>query len=156
MTGVIPARLLVNDLTWPLPGEPECDLLFVYGILKRGFSLDLSKYGGEFLGEAELHEANIYSIGGGVGLRFALNNHDTVHGEVFRIPKRLWGWLDDIEGNPYHYKREVVHVHMDYVRGDNEKAAEEMLLEPVKAWVYVHQYPHENNPKRLIKSGRYE
>ena len=122
------------------------ELLFVYGILKRGFELDLSNYGGEFLGEAKLHGANIYSIGDGVGLRLSENSKDIVHGEVFEIPNNLWKWLDAIENHPYTYKREIVKV---IRRIDNG-------ISVMRAWVYIHQYSFENykNSKKF-ENGRY-
>src|SRR5260370_42631174 len=76
----------------------EPNKLFVYGILKRGFQLDLTKRGCKFIGEAQIQGANLYGIGhkwdgenwSGVGLRFlGLPVEDpirVVHGEIFEIP----------------------------------------------------------------------
>lgn len=117
------------------------DLLFVYGILKRGYSLDLSKEGGKYLGEAVLKGANLYRIGDGVGLQLA--DEGKVHGEVFEIADDwVWRWLDGIEGHPYLYRRELVQVWLSPVNQE------------FYAWVYVHQLPEYFG--ELIESGKYE
>lgn len=136
--------------------------LFVYGILKRGKALDLSRHGGKFLGEATLRDANIYRIGGGVGLR--LNEPGgLVHGEVFEIPDvgikvaeenpaeigllrfphahLMWHWLDEIENNGVVYTRKVVEPAFDI--GDS-----------IKAWVYEHNHAHFRESEK-IKDGVY-
>lgn len=131
--------------------EEKSDLLFVYGILKRGFALDLTRYGAKFLGEAQIDGVNLYSIGGGVGLRRSENPNDTAYGELFEIPNKLWSWLDDIEGHPRNYKREIMNVtteEFDYRLDD---------LIRTKAWVYIHQYPHEKyGTKYKIMDGIYK
>ncbi len=121
----------------------ESKLLFVYGILKRGFPLDLEREGCKFLGEAVLQGANIYHIGSGVGLR--IEDEGKVYGEVFKIPDRLWRWLDSIEGHPYNYRREIAEPIL-YKQGDAGI--------PVEAYIYVHQHPQYFNG--LIESGRFE
>ncbi len=115
----------------------ESNRLFCYGILKRGFELDLRRYGAEFIDSSKMYYAKIYQIGSGVGLTMSDEGTDVVHGELFRIPDDLWGWLDRIEGHPYNYKREVKDV-----------------SDACQAWVYVHQHP--SCFGKQIKSGRYE
>lgn len=84
----------------------ETDKIFVYGILKRGFKLDLSKYGGTFL-HTDTVFGTLYRIGSGVGLR--LGGDGLAHGEIFEIPRTLWGWLDEIEQVDYNvYTRRYV------------------------------------------------
>ena len=80
------------------------NLIFVYGILKRGHALDLSNYGAKFIGEASLKNSQLYYLGRnkeGVGLRFEFDR-GPARGEVWMIPSEvsepLWSWLDDIEG----------------------------------------------------------
>jgi gamma-glutamylcyclotransferase (GGCT)/AIG2-like uncharacterized protein YtfP len=81
--------------------------LFVYGILRKGFALDLTNEGATFIGNATLKNAQLYWLGNraGVGLRFEPTKVSAV-GEVWEIPDRLWKWLDDIEGVRHNvYKR---------------------------------------------------
>lgn len=133
----------------------ESDYLFVYGILKRGFELDLSSKA-EFIGEACLLGAKLYRISNGVGLRFTDNLlEDEVYGEVFKIPQGLWKWLDFIEANGFAYTRKIGDVHLLRVLSDDLDRAEELLLEPIKAYVYEHTFPgmHYDRP---IDNGRFE
>lgn len=120
-----------------------CNKLFVYGILKRGFQLDLTKEGATFVGEATLQPANLYAIGGGVGLR--IEDEGKAYGEVFEIPETMWRWLDRIENNPYTYMRQLVEV-MVY---PTDAPAYEL-----EAYVYVHQHPEYFDG--VIESGNYQ
>src|SRR5271157_1217215 len=121
----------------------EPNLLFVYGILKRGKSADLTQYGGKFIGVAKLEGAQLYHIGHGVGLRlepqsngdyFDLGEIVAAHGEVWEIPDPLWDWLDSIESNGFVYTRKVV---TPEVHDTNGKGG--MVL--MDAWTYVHTFP---------------
>jgi len=119
--------------------------LFVYGILKRNYDLDLRKYNAKFIGKAVLPGAILYGIGplhegpyvggegredfSGVGLRFTEDLTKHAYGEVFEIPDHLWDWLDSIENNGFSYTRKEVQVEMEtWVK--------------TEAWVYEHTYPH--------------
>jgi len=135
---VVPAQMLGDFLRWEKEVKPN--KLFVYGILKRGFSLDLEREGAKFLGEATLQPANLYHVGGGVGLR--IEDEGKVYGEVFEIPPTMWRWLDGIEGHPYTYMRQQVQAFIVDRVG------------PEEVWVYVHQHPEYFTG--LIESGRYE
>lgn len=128
----------------------EPNKLFVYGILKTNFSLDLNRshYGlpkAKFIGKATLKGATLNRIGSGVGLR--LEGEALVHGEVYEIPDKMWPFLDQIENHPHTYKREVVKAQLvglpDYPDGVGE----------IEAWVYVHQHPKYFMGK--IRSGNY-
>ncbi len=141
MTGVIPAWSL-NEMLHQEPEEVS-DYLFCYGILKRGFELDLRRYDAKFIDSAIIDYAKIYQIGSGVGLTLSQDGDDVVYGELFKIPYDLWTWLDRIEGHPYNYKREIKSIYYKSVVGYNEKA-----------WVYIHQHPKCFGKR--IKSGRYE
>jgi gamma-glutamylcyclotransferase (GGCT)/AIG2-like uncharacterized protein YtfP len=126
----------------------EPNKLFVYGILKRGYSLDLSKLGGKFLGEAVLQPANLYKIGQGVGM--LIEKEGKVYGEVFEITDpKVWRWLDHIEGHPYTYMRQQVQVLMEPVGATGVVGVEEH-----ECWTYVHQLPEYLG--ELIDSGKYE
>lgn len=127
------------------PVDPECHLLFVYGILKRGFALDLSERGCPFIGKAQFDGAILYRIGQGVGLRFAALER-SAYGEVFEIPRHLWKWLDGIEQNGFAYTRKIVQVYVD-----NHEAGRGWM----KAWVYEHTFPGMKYD-RPIENGVYE
>jgi len=115
--------------------------LFVYGILKRGFQLDLEKKGCKFLGEAVLPGANLYHLGSGVGMKVA--DDGGAYGEVFEIPPNLWPWLDSIEGHPHNYRRVIVEPILCNLGEGGMN---------VKTWAY--EFPHHTGP--IIKSGKYE
>ena len=146
--------------------------LFVYGILKKGYELDLADYGAEFIGEAHIPGAVLYGIGKnwhheshpnegrefhGVGLKLnALLPLEEVlkrevgplkvaHGELWDIPTTLWDWLDQIEQNGFCYTRKVVKV---------STYTEDSYGAVYDAWVYEYTYPGFDwaNP---IESGRF-
>lgn len=129
----------------------ETNLLFVYGILKRGFSLDLSlDKGCKFIGEAQLPGASLHAIGMGVGMR--LHTTNTAHGEVFEIPERLWKWLDGIEGVAHGvYARTLVKPAVTIEHAGHKE------IETVDAFAYEHvMWPSERyNAGNLIESGLY-
>lgn len=114
-------------------GEHQCtNIIFVYGILKRGFDLDLEENGGRFICPATLPGAVLHSIGSGVGLRFSEDPLEVVPwGELFLVPGRnTWRWLDTIESNGFCYTRKVVNVF--------PHAIPQL---PPRAWVYEHTFP---------------
>jgi len=133
--------------------------LFVYGILKRNYDLDLRKYDAKFIGKAVLPGAILYGIrplhegpyvGGegredfsGVGLRFTGDLTKLAYGEVFEIPDHLWDWLDSIENNGFSYTRKEVQVCISEDLG-YEGVAVNMVNAAVAVWVWVyeHTYPH--------------
>jgi gamma-glutamylcyclotransferase (GGCT)/AIG2-like uncharacterized protein YtfP len=100
--------------------------IFVYGILRKGFSLDLSNYGGMYVKDAEIKNAQLYWIGNrmGVGLRFEFSKKPA-QGEVWMIPNSLWSWLDEIEG----VKRQVYTRRTAYT------------TDRTKVQLYEHTYP---------------
>jgi len=145
MTGVIPAQFLVEE---PVASksvmkrlEAQCEYLFVYGILKRGFILDLT-YRAEFIGEAMLPGAILYRIGSGVGLRFTDDKHKDVYGEVFKIPQKLWKWLDSIESNGFAYTRKIVEVGVGNPEGPD--------FGWMSSWVYEHTFPGMKYDKPIL------
>lgn len=123
------------------------NFLFVYGILKRGYALDLLRLNAEFVAEAELSSSKLYRIGNGVGLRFVKDPFRVAYGEIFNISKYLWPYLDEVEGNGLIYTRKRVVVHL---KEDHQPRL------PVSAWVYEHTYPGTVYSKRTeILSGRF-
>jgi gamma-glutamylcyclotransferase (GGCT)/AIG2-like uncharacterized protein YtfP len=138
------SRKILWLLTWKV--SMETNKLFVYGILKKGFELDLEKLGATYISKATLPCAELYRIGSGVGLRKHTDPYRVVHGEVFEIPNQLnvppynshsfvpsWEWLDSIENNGFTYTREIVDVELF------EPFVDEHPRED-RAWVYVHTY----------------
>lgn len=105
--------------------------LFVYGILKRGFPLDLKQYGGKFLGKARIAGTQLYHIGGGVGLRKTADLEAKAVGELWEIPNSLWRWLDDIEQNGFCYTREWFNAEFVFKEDGDLTSAQ----------AYVHSYP---------------
>lgn len=153
--------------------------LMVYGILKRGFALDLTKHGCKFLGECQLVGANLYgrefrdATGSwtGVGLRFDDDPEGVAYGELFEIPDRVehpegkrgwsvWDWLDSIEQNGYCYTRKIVRVEMwpeKRHKLESGLVATMDALERIQyAWVYEHTYPGcKYDKSNLIEGGKF-
>lgn len=147
--------------------------LFVYGILKRGYELDLADHGATFLGEAHIPGAILYGIGRnyhdgeldggrgggreyhGVGLGLDKDPNGVAHGELWDVTG-LWDWLDGIEQNGFCYTRKIVPVCLPvkFEKEYREKYPNAVGIEMVSAWVYEYTYPGFNyaNP---IKSGRF-
>jgi len=119
----------------------EPNRLFVYGILKRGFELDLGRYGATFIGEAKLPGAQLYGMGVGVGLRMVYDLNQIATGEVWEIPDDLWTWLDAIERNGINYKR-IVEVPWVTAKPVHPVfgADDEFVPQLMEAWVYQHIY----------------
>lgn len=89
-------------------------LVFVYGLLKRGFSLHHHLSGCEFVGEA-ITEPDYYLVDCREypGLRHAEAFHagESIRGEVFRVSSHALRRLDDVEGvSEGLYCREYVRV----------------------------------------------
>jgi len=138
------------------------NLLSVYGLLKRGFVLDLNRYGAKFIGEGIIVNARLYQIGQGVGLRFGKDplevgdgcrfhsspNIQPAHAEVFEIPNKLWEWLDEIESNGFAYTRKIAPVMLDH---DDEYDP----YPSIEAWVYEHTFPGTRYNKPIL-SGIFE
>ena len=117
------------------------DLLFVYGILKKGHCLSLDENEeATFVSDGYIRNAELYHIGGGVGLRLNVPGA-TAFGEIYQINDELWNWLDRIENNGITYTRKVVDVSTP--NGS------------LKAWVYEHTYP-EFEYTDPIEGGWYE
>lgn len=145
--------------------------LFVYGILKRGYELDLRQYGATFLGEAHINGATLFGIGApyknrkwsGVGLKldppntehlpmWGLGPHRVAHGELWEVPDPLWAWLDGIEQNGFCYTRKITDVSLNEYPVEAPYDGES--YKTVKAWVYEYSYPGFTY-KSPIKEGRF-
>ena len=144
--------------------------IFVYGILKRGYELDLEQFGAKFLGEASIPGATLYGIGrryqheghpndgrefSGVGLKLAGSPLTTAYGELWEIPDNLWNFLDDIEQNGQVYERKIVPIVMNVpVPEDEIVPAGTYCKAYTNAWVYEHCFKNFHY-KDIIVSGRF-
>lgn len=100
-----------------------CDeqMVAVYGSLKRGFGNHrlLQRQGVEFLCEGATVSHNFYmrSLGGFPGVIFeertdgSLGAANAIHLELYSVNKEVMRSLDNLEGSPGFYTRELVHVH---------------------------------------------
>ncbi|MBV8172664.1 MAG: gamma-glutamylcyclotransferase [Candidatus Eremiobacteraeota bacterium] len=125
------------------PAADTTDLVFVYGLLKRGFSLHHHMSLGVFIGSATV-AGKLYSLGHYPGL---VEGTGKVHGEVYRFADVAVALevLDEVEGydplNPdeSEYLRVVKLAEMD------AKSARPSV------WCYVHNAPIAG--RTLIQSG---
>jgi gamma-glutamylcyclotransferase (GGCT)/AIG2-like uncharacterized protein YtfP len=124
--------------------------LFVYGILKRGFPLDLRRHGAEFLGEARIKGAKLLKINEGVGLRWSNDPFEVAYGEIFSIPDDLWPWLDAIESNGQVYTRTLAMART----GKGFSTPDEVM----QVQVYLHTYYGADKYEKLpvIEGGRFK
>ncbi len=84
------------------------DKLFVYGTLKRGGRLHGCLKHQQFLGEAITPPK--YDLIGGYGFPFLVKGEYRVKGELYEVSEEMWPLLDDVEGVPQLYLRELVEV----------------------------------------------
>lgn len=120
------------------------DLCFVYGSLKRGHFNNILLENAEYVGEGTLPFAVLYDLGAFPGLRLTENREDSVRGELFRIDSDDTSRsLDQLEGHPDFYRREVREVSV--VNGDD--------ISFHSAWVYVFQTDMSDYPDRVLKDG---
>lgn len=108
-------------------------LVFVYGSLKRGF-YNHKMMKGEFVGEASLPGAKLYSLGPCPGVKLDQDPDQVVQGEVFNVTPGQLQSLDWFEGHPNHYRRILV-----------------TTTDGQQVFVYEYQYPIE--PARFVESG---
>lgn len=83
--------------------EPECDLLFVYGTLKRGLVNHHHLGGAPFLGEAELPGVQLHDLG---PFPMAIPGEGPARGELYQVNACQLAHLDRFEGVPRLYRRE--------------------------------------------------
>lgn len=116
------------------------ELLFVYGTLRRGNTGLMAKW----LAEKTIYEGKavvagrLLDLGRYPGLIIATGSGQHVVGDVYRLPKDGFNWveLDEYEGcgpdddRPHEYRRVKVSVQLE---GKGE----------VKCWVYLYAWPFE-------------
>ena len=115
----------------------ECDLVFTYGTLMRGYGNNRLLEGAFFKGEAETVEKYMLTAS---GIPFVHPKHNKVEikGEVWEVRTlRQFIHLDALESHPNWYKREIIEV-----RVKNKIK---------KAWIYF----NEDSVGTEIPSGDY-
>jgi len=115
-----------------LAGAAKCDLLFVYGTLRRGFCLhsNLTRLGASFRGEAKV-AGELFDLGVYPGARPADEERKWVCGELFHLrkPEHDLAFLDEVEGFDPHAP----------LGGEFVRARAEVILDdgtPHRAWIY--------------------
>ena len=117
------------------------ELLFVYGLLRYGFSLHRYLSIDDFVGLGfvegfELYDTGLYPV--------AVRGSGRVWGEVYRVDRRALNEIDRVEAG---YVREAVKVSM---AGCIEECG---LLGPIDAWMYV--YEDSTGEFKRVPSGDY-
>jgi len=82
--------------------EPQSDLLFVYGTLKRGLANHLQLGGAPCLGEAVMPGIDLHDLG---PFPMAIAGSGCAHGEVYRVEPPQLADVDRFEGVPRLYER---------------------------------------------------
>ncbi len=99
--------------------------VFVYGTLKKGFSLHRYLAGTRFLGEAKLSGFEMYDLGWYPGI---VPGKGVIYGEVYEIGPGTLALLDEIEDEGKEYQRKLLKVELPDGR-------------ELEAFVYVYQGP---------------
>ena len=110
--------------------------VFVYGTLRRGFENHYLLKNSKFIGYGitkEKYSLYVDSIPYVVKIPYC-----QIKGEVYEVDKNTLIALDELEGHPDFYRRELIDV---IVNGKT-----------IKAWIYFYPYPR----GKLIKSGDYK
>lgn len=114
--------------------EPPCDLLFVYGTLKRGLANHHQLGGAAFLGEAELPGVQLHDLG---PFPMAILGDGHVRGELYRVDAARLAHLDRFEGVPRLYRREC-----------------RPLADGRQAWIYLGE-PRQVRQSPLLEQGHW-
>lgn len=109
--------------------EPQCDLLFVYGTLKRGHGNHHQLAGAGFVGEATMAGVDLHDLG---PFPMAISGEGLARGELYRVDAGTLARLDRFEGVPRLYRREC--------RG---------LDDGRQAWIYLGQPRQVRHSPRL-------
>jgi gamma-glutamylaminecyclotransferase len=96
--------------------------VFVYGTLKRGYNNHYLLGRSRYMGKSATR-SNYLMVSGGFPVILPLNPGQSVAGELYHVDDATLARLDQLEGVPYMYTREVIDA---LERG-----------KPVKAYVYV-------------------
>jgi gamma-glutamylcyclotransferase (GGCT)/AIG2-like uncharacterized protein YtfP len=86
----------------PQPMEPSCDLLFVYGTLKRGLANHHQLGGACFVADARMEGVDLHDLG---PFPMAIAGEGFADGELYRVDGEQLARLDRFEGVPRLYTR---------------------------------------------------
>ncbi|MEN8251541.1 MAG: gamma-glutamylcyclotransferase family protein [Bacteroidota bacterium] len=114
------------------------NLVFTYGTLKKGFDNHQYLQDSDFIGSGRTKEKYaLYDR----GIPFVIRNNPIsyIYGEVYSVNDDVLAILDQLEGHPDWYYREVVEI---VLNGDNNS---------VNAWLYFNP----DDSGELITSGKY-
>lgn len=116
-----------SNYTTPEEAVKECDKVFVYGTLKKGFSNHSRLKRASFI-NSYITLDKFAMIGNGLPFPYLITEDSSdghnVKGEVYKVDKHTMTSLDTLEGYPYHYDRKLIQV----VPKDGGT--------PISAWVY--------------------
>lgn len=135
---------LSKRLTSPEVGD-QTTKLFVYGLLKKGFSLEYAMRDTLYLGEATVPFA-LYEWNEGVAAGALSQEVGWTKGELYEVSKRDLQRLDDIEGHPYHFRRMPITAVL-YPAGFNAASA----FPPIEYPAEVYFAPHGNKGHKVMK-----
>ena len=110
--------------------------VFVYGTLRKGFGNHHLLKNSKFIGYATTKEKYSLYVD---GIPYVVKIPTTqIKGEVYEVDRDTLNALDELEGHPNFYKRELIDV---IVNGKT-----------IKAWIYFYPYPR----GKLIRSGDFK
>ena len=110
--------------------------VFVYGTLRKGFGNHYLLRDSKFIGYGITKEKYSLYVD---GIPYVVKIPNTqIKGEVYEVDKHTLDELDELEGHPDFYRRELIDV---IVNGKT-----------IKAWIYFFPYPK----GELIKSGDFK
>lgn len=125
---VLPEQSIFYGKTCPsrlnISRRQHMNPVFVYGTLKKNHGNHILLENEQFLGNA-VTEENFLLLEAGLPFVVDDTNHECsvpIHGEVYNVIDDVLNDLDQLEGHPHFYKRELV-----YVRINEEQVA---------AWIY--------------------
>ena len=83
--------------------------VFIYGSLKKGFynHLPCRMDEGEFLGEASVSGAQLFSLGAYPCVILTADEADKIHGEVYELPDHIVAPIDEMELGAGYVKKQI-------------------------------------------------
>ncbi len=123
----------LSELSW-LPSLRKEITVFVYGTLRKGFSNHMYLEKAEFLGMARTKEKYTMRVS---GIPY-VSKEPTIHivGEVYKVNEIELMNIDNLEGHPNWYKRELIKVVLSSGK-------------ELEAWMYF----NETGEGEIVKSG---
>ena len=104
-------------------------IIFVYGTLKKGNHNHGFLDGASFIGEAWTKKEYTLLEDHYVGLPYVIKDESySIQGELYEVDKYTFMTLDNLEGHPHFYKRELVECFIP-----------ELNHTEMKAWLYFLQ-----------------